>query len=170
MSINGDDDFGSSSKFDPAVEVVVMYHTFPPKSDPTPTPIVEKEEETNETANETVQESVDVENPEEEIVEEQETDKTTNETTQKSEGDEYSDAKSGDIAYRAVKKYGEMVFKYGIKYDIMSPDTQREYEGNGIWHIRIAAKCTNEYGAVRNSIIDARVDFNKESVIEFNVE
>lgn len=52
----------------------------------------------------------------------------------------------------------------------MSPDTQREYEGNGIWHIRIAAKCTNEYGAVRNSIIDARVDFNKESVIEFNVE
>lgn len=29
VSINGDDDFGSSSKFDPAVEVVVMYHTFP---------------------------------------------------------------------------------------------------------------------------------------------
>ena len=170
VSINGDDDFGSSSKFDPVVEVVVMYHTFPPKSDPPPTPIVEKEEETNETANETVQESVDVESTEEEIVEEQETDKTINETTQKSEGDEYSDAKSGDIAYQAVKKYGEMVFKYGIKYNIMSPDTQREYEGNGIWHIRIAAKCTNEYGAVRNSIIDARVDFNKESVIEFNVE
>ena len=75
-----------------------------------------------------------------------------------------------DIIAVPVKKYGEMVFKYGIKYDIMSPDTQREYEGNGIWHIRIAAKCTNEYGAVRNSIIDARVDFNKESVIEFNVE
>lgn len=50
-----------------------------------------------------------MESTEEEIVEEQETDKTINETTQKSEGDEYSDAKSGDIAYQAVKKYGEMV-------------------------------------------------------------
>ncbi len=38
VSINGDDDFSSSAKFDPSVEVIIVYHTFPPKSDPTPTP------------------------------------------------------------------------------------------------------------------------------------
>ena len=62
------------------------------------------------------------------------------------------------------------VYKYGIEYDRWSPDSSEEYEGNGVWHIRLAAKCTNQYGAVENVIIDARVDFIKEAVTEFNVE
>lgn len=158
VSINGDDNFGSLAKFDPSAEVVVTYHTFPSTEDNSeeiekPEPETTKDEETN---NEMLQKSED-EDPD-------------NEVLQKTEDDEYSNLKSQTQAYRAVKKYGEMVYKYGIEYDRWSPDSSEEYEGNGVWHIRLAAKCTNQYGAVENVVIDARVDFIKEAVTEFNVE
>ena len=94
---------------------------------------------------------------------------TTTDSKPVSETDEYSSNKNETIARRAFENYGKYMYPYGIKYHWYTGSI-REYEGNGVWYFEVEVTITNDSGAEKKSIAEGRVDFTKESVIEFNIK
>lgn len=86
-----------------------------------------------------------------------------------SKEDEYSNAKSSAIAKRAFENMGNSLYPYGIKYHWMTGTIAYDYEGNGIWYLRVRVTITNQYGAERKAIAEGVVDFIEERVSDFRV-
>lgn len=149
-----------------------------------------KEEETNsEQEREVVEESPEETEPPEETSEPEQTDileepemiedgleeieeepEKTAPPTEKTETpiDPFSDSKHETKARMAFENYGEYICPYGIKYHWFSnPIT--EYEGDGIWYFKVRVTITNQYDAERDAVAEGRVDFNEETVSEFDI-
>ena len=80
--------------------------------------------------------------------------------------DEYSGAKYESQAHQAFENYGEYLCPYGIKYHWFKGMIS-DYEGNGVWHLKVNVTITNAFDATQEAVAEGRVDFIKEEVTEF---
>lgn len=82
--------------------------------------------------------------------------------------DEYDDLRYETQARRAFENYGERVYQYGIEYHWYSGRIS-EYEGDGVWHLKVNVTITNAFGATTEAVAEGRIDFVKEAVTEFEI-
>lgn len=134
-----------------------------------------KEEVTSEQEQEVIEETPEETEPPEETLEQDKTDisEESEETVPPAEKpetptDPFSNSRHETKARMAFENYGEYICPYGIKYHWFSnPIT--EYEGDGIWYFKVRVTITNQYDAERDAVAEGRVDFNEETVSEFDI-
>ena len=82
--------------------------------------------------------------------------------------DEYADSKHQTQAKRAFQNYGDYICPYGIEYHWFR-NKVFEYEGNGVWYIKVEVTITEESNATRDAVAEGRVSFIEEAVTEFEL-
>lgn len=143
---------------------------------------IDEPEEVTEEESETPEKEVIKEEPEESETPEKDISEEVEITTNESEADSFSnwldtietptdpfsDLRHRTTARRAFENYGEYLYPYGIKYHWLGGSTS-EYEGDGIWYFKVNVTTTNQYNAEKDATVEGRIDFNLETVSEFNV-
>lgn len=96
-----------------------------------------------------------------------ETTTSTSETT-----NDLTDAFSGSIyettAKLAIQQHGEYLYPYGFDCH-WSDSSIVEYEGKGIWYLKVNVTITDQYIAKKDAVAEGRVNFIEETVSEFDI-